>query len=118
MGNNQELHIYSGNGFIWKTINIERSDPLHNSGVPTGIQSVAYMDNYTSVLETKNLIQINIQTMGVNVNKQPVHLGYTYSVMELKCLRDKVYHDNCYRTLPAQTCKKVIDLKIYKRRRQ
>ena len=76
MGNNQELHIYSGNGFIWKTINIERSDPLHNSGVPTGIQSVAYMDNYTSVLETKNLIQINIQTMGVNVNKQHVpHLS-------------------------------------------
>ena len=33
VGDNQELHVYGRCGFIWKTINIERSDPLHNSGV-------------------------------------------------------------------------------------
>ena len=53
--------------------------------------------------------------MDINVNK-PVHLGYTYSLMEIKCLRDKVYHDNCYRTLLVQTCKEVRDLNICKRR--
>ena len=55
--------------------------------------------------------------MDINVNKQ-VHLGYTYSLMELKCLRDIVYHDNHYRILPVQKCKEVIDHQINKRRRQ
>ena len=74
----------------------------------------------SQILEMKNLMQINIQSMDVNVNKQPVHLDYTYtySSVELKCLRDRVYHDNHYRILPAHTCKEIIDFKIYKRRRQ
>ena len=65
-------------------------------------------------LEMKNLIQINIQYKDLNGNKQPVQLGYTYSSMELKSLKDKVYHDSHYKTLSAQICKKVINLKIYK----
>ena len=55
--------------------------------------------------------------MDLNVNDQPVQLCHTYSSMELKCLRDIVFHNNCYKTLPTHTCKRVIDLGINKKRR-
>ena len=38
--------------------------------------------------------------------------------MELKCLRDIVFCNSCYKTLPTQICKTIIDLKIYKKRRE
>ena len=66
-------------------------------------------------LEMKNLILINNQHMDLNVNKQPGQLGYTYSSTELRCIRNIVIYNSCYTTLPAQTCKRVIDLKIYKK---
>ena len=50
-----------------------------------------------------------------NVNKQPVQSTYTYSSMELKCLRDIVFGNSCYKTLPTQICKRIIDLNIYKK---
>ena len=65
-----------------------------------------------------NLILINSQHRDLNANKQPVQLCYTYSSMELKCLRDVVFHNSCYKTLLTQTCKRIIDLKIYKKRRR
>ena len=37
--------------------------------------------------------------------------------MELKCLRDIVFCNSCYKTLPIQICKRIIDLRIYKKRR-
>ena len=69
-------------------------------------------------LAMTNLILISSQHMDLNVNKQPVQLCYTYSSMELKCLGDIVFHNICYKTLPTQTCKRIIDLKIYKKRRR
>ena len=66
-------------------------------------------------LAMTNLILINSQNMDLNANKQPVQLCYTYSSMELKCLRDIVFHNSCYKTLLAQTCKRITDLKIYKK---
>ena len=68
-----------------------------------------------------NLILIKSQNMDLNinnVNKQPVQSTYTYLSMELKCLRDIVFCNSCYKTLPAQICKRIIDLKIYKKRRR
>ena len=56
--------------------------------------------------------------MDLNVNEQPVQLCHTYSSMELKCLRDIVFHNNCYKTLPTHICKRVIDLGSYKKRRR
>ena len=67
-----------------------------------------------------NLILIKSQDMDLNVNnvnKQLVLSSYTYSSMELKCLRDIVFHNSCYNILPTKICKRIIDLKIYKKRR-
>ena len=50
-----------------------------------------------------------------NVNKQPLQSTYTYSSMDLKCLKDTVYHNSCYKTLPTQICRRIIDLKINKK---
>ena len=54
--------------------------------------------------------------MDLNVNKLPGQLGYTYSSTELKSIRNIVIHNSCYKTLPAQTYKRVIHLKIYKKK--
>ena len=35
--------------------------------------------------------------------------------MDLKCLKDTVYHNSCYKTLPTQICRRIIDLKINKK---
>ena len=72
-------------------------------------------------LTMTNLILINSQHMDLNVNnvnKQLVQSSYTYSSMKLKCLRDIVFHNSFYKTLPTQVCKRIIDLKIYKKRRR
>ena len=66
-------------------------------------------------LTMTNLILIKSQDMDLNVNKQPVQSSYTYLSMELKCLRDIVFHNSCYKTLPTQICKRIIGLKIYKK---
>ena len=71
-------------------------------------------------LTMTNLILIKSQDMDLNennVNKQPLRSTYTYSYMDLKCLKDTVYHNNCYKTLPTQICRRIIDLKINKKRR-
>ena len=71
-------------------------------------------------LTMTNLILIKGQDMDLNVNnvnKQTLQLTYTYSSMELKCLKDTIYHNSCYKALPTQICKRIIDLKIYKKRR-
>ena len=72
-------------------------------------------------LTMTNLILIKSQDMDLNennVNKQPIQSTYTYSSMDLKCLKDTVYHNSCYKTLPSQICKRIIDLKINKKRRR
>ena len=69
-------------------------------------------------LTMTNLILIKSQDMDLNennVNKQPLQSTYTYSSMDLKCLKDTVYHKSCYKTLPTQICRRIIDLKINKK---
>ena len=68
-----------------------------------------------------NLILIKSQDMvlnGNNVYKQSSQLTYTYLSMDLKYLKDIVYHNSCYKTLPNQICRRIIDLKINKKRRR
>ena len=65
-----------------------------------------------------NIILIKSQDMdfnGNNVNKQPSQSSYTYSSMDLKYLRETVYHNSCYKTLPMQMCRRIIDLNINKK---
>ena len=54
---------------------------------------------------------------GNNVYKQPSQSTCTYLSMDLKYLKDIVYHNSCYKTLPIQICRRIIDLKINKKRR-
>ena len=70
-------------------------------------------------LSMTNLFLIKSQDMDLNVNnvnKQPVQSTYTHSSMELKCLRDIVFCNSCYKTLPTQICKESLTLRSIKRR--
>ena len=40
---------------------------------------------------------------------------YTYSSIDLKYLRETVYHNSRYKTLPMQICRRIIDLNINKK---
>ena len=65
-----------------------------------------------------NLILIESQDMdlkGNNVNKQPSQSTCTYLSMDLKYLKETVYHNSCYKTLPMQICRRIIDLNINKK---
>ena len=75
------------------------------------------MDNYISVSWNEKS-NTNLHTKHGRKCKQTTNASRLYILVELKCLRDNIYHDNHYRILPAYTCKEIIDLKIYKRRRQ
>ena len=41
-----------------------------------------------------------------------------YTSEDLKCIRDNVYHDQCYRILSGQTCKSIRSLRISKKKKE
>ena len=71
-------------------------------------------------MEINNLISIPLlgsmtrsTSQQVQQNKPIVHTSD-----ELKCIRDNVYHDQCYRILSGEACQSIRSLRINKRRKR
>ena len=71
-------------------------------------------------LTMTNLILIKSQDMDLNennLNKEPLQSTYTYSSMDLKCLKDTVYHNSCYKLYQFKYVEESLTLRSIKRRR-
>ena len=71
-------------------------------------------------MDINNLIIIPLLGSLVRSSSQPVqHYKPTvYTSDELKCIRNNVYYNQCYRLLPGQTCKLIRSLRIKKKRKR
>ena len=71
-------------------------------------------------MEINNLIMIPLLGSMIRSFSEQVQQNkpIVYTSDELKCIRDNVYHDQCYRILSGHTCKYIKSLRLNKKRKR